>query len=158
MNEDELTAQSGSLKALILDSIARAKPGDHDTELFDLTLKEASVKGWLQGPYTPRQVDAMMGAWLPVRRFCVTQKSKLRAIDDFREILLNNTCCVAEKIVLQAIDHVIWSLNVLCHFYRSRGACDFTLSSGQRLVGLVHPDWERVGSGPKDARGIKTTD
>ena len=56
------------------------------------------------------------------------------------------TRCVAEKIVLQAIDHVIWSLNVLCHFYRARGACDFSLSSGQRLVGLVHPDWERVGS------------
>ena len=74
---------------MILDSIARAKPGDQDTELFDLTLKEASVKGWLQSPHTPRQVDAMMGARLPVRRFCAMWKGKLRTIDDFKENLLN---------------------------------------------------------------------
>ena len=146
LSEDELMLQSPSLKAMILDSISRASPGEHDAELFDLTLKEASSKGWLQGPYAPHQLDSMMHTWLPVRRFCVVQKGKLRAIDDFKENLLNNTCCVAEKIVLQAIDHIIWSLNVLCHFYRSRGACDFSLSSGQRLVGLVHPDWERVGA------------
>ena len=146
LSEEELMAQSGPLKTMILDSIMRAKPGDHDADLFDLTQKEASVKGWLQGPYTPNQMDDLLGDWIPVRRFCVIQKGKLRAIDDFKENLLNNSCCVAEKIVLQAIDHVIWSLNVLCHFYRSRGACDFSLSSGQRLVGLVHPDWETVGS------------
>ena len=146
LSEEELMAQSPALKAMILDSISRASPGEHDAELYELTIKEASNKGWLQGPYAPHQIDSMMKAWLPVRRFCVIQKGKLRAIDDFKENLLNNACCVAEKIVLQAIDHVIWSLNVLCHFYRSRGACDFSLSSGQRLVGLVHPDWERVGS------------
>ena len=145
LSEEELMAQSHSLKAMILDSISRASAGEHDAELYDLTLKEASSKGWLRGPYSPSQMDSMMKVWLPVRRFCVIQKGKLRAIDDFKENLLNNACCVAEKIVLQAIDHVIWSLNVLCHFYRLRGACDFTLSTGQRLVGTVHPDWERVG-------------
>ena len=67
LNEDELMAQAGSLKATILDSVARAKPGEHDAELFDLT----PVKGWLQGPHTSYQVDDMLGAWLPVRRFCV---------------------------------------------------------------------------------------
>ena len=55
LSEDELMAQSHSFKAMILDSISRASPGEHDTELFDLTLKKASSKGWLQGPYAPHQ-------------------------------------------------------------------------------------------------------
>ena len=33
LNEDELMAQSGSLRSMILDSIARARPGEHDSEL-----------------------------------------------------------------------------------------------------------------------------
>ena len=141
-----LMAQSQSLRNLILDGISSGKAGARDVDLFEMTLKEAKEKSWLQGPRSPAEVSRMFKRWLPVRRFCVQQRGKLRAIDDFRDNLLNTACCVSEKIVLQAIDHVVWSLNVLCHFYRSRGAFDFVLSTGERLSRVVRPDWAQAGA------------
>ena len=83
----------------------------------------------------------MFSKWLPVRRFCVEQKGKLRPIDDFRENQLNSAFSSPERITLQAMDHLIWSMNVLCHYFRAAGAVDFVLSTGDRLSGEVHRDW-----------------
>ena len=74
------------------------------------------------------------------------QKGRLRPIDDFKENMLNQACSTSERIVLQALDHLLWSLTVLCHFYRCRGAVDFVLSSGERLTGHVHADWTKAGA------------
>lgn len=74
------------------------------------------------------------------------QKGRLRPIDDFKENMLNQCCSTSERIVLQALDHLLWSLTVLCHFYRTRGAVDFVLSSGEKLTGKVHPDWSKAGT------------
>ena len=63
--------------------------------------------------------------------------------------LVNQACSTSERIVLQAMDHLLWSLSVLCHFYRRKGAVravDFTLSTGERLSGHVHPDWAKAGA------------
>ena len=55
-------------------------------ELYDITLREATEKQWLKGPYTFEEITERVGQqWLPVRRFCVEQKGKLRLIDDFCE-------------------------------------------------------------------------
>ena len=82
----------------------------------------------------------MFSKSLPVRRFCVEQKGKLRPIDDFSENQLNSAFS-PERITLQAMDHLIWSMSVLCHYFRAAGAVDFVLSTGDRLSGEVHRDW-----------------
>ena len=144
LSEDELMQQSAVRKADLLSKIAQAKVDENAQQLFDVTMEEAKQKHWLEGPYTPQEVDQMFQRWLPVRRFAVVQRGKLRPIDDFKESLVNIACSTSEKIVLQALDHIIWSLTVLAHFYRDRGAVDFTLSSGERLVGHVHKEWAMV--------------
>ena len=54
-------------------------------QLYETTLVEAGKKGWLEGPIQPSQIDDYMGDnWLPVRRFGVLQKDKLRPINDFK--------------------------------------------------------------------------
>ena len=141
LSEEDLMSQSEPLKSSILGKLAREPPNAHSQELFDITMNEADEKGWLEGPYSPEEVSRMFSKWLPVRRFCVEQKGKLRPIDDFRENQLNSAFSSPERITLQAMDHLIWSMNVLCHYFRTAGAVDFVLSTGDRLSGEVHRDW-----------------
>ena len=109
-----------ALKASILDRIAAEDPGEHAQELLDISREEASVKGWLRGPHTPSEIDRLLDTsdWIPVRRFAVVQNSRTRPIDDLRENHVNEAFSAAEKVTLQAMDHVLWSLNVLVHFFR----------------------------------------
>ena len=59
---------------------------DDDKELYGITLREATEKEWLEGPYGVGDVSKKFrDAWLPVRRFGVRQKNKLRPIDDMKE-------------------------------------------------------------------------
>ena len=85
LSEEDLMSQSEPLKSAILGKLAREPPNAHSQELFDITINEADEKGWLEGSYSPEEVSRMFSKWLPVRRFCVEQKGKLRPIDDFRE-------------------------------------------------------------------------
>ena len=80
---------------------------DH-LKLYDITLKEDEEKGWLDGPFDPDQVSSMVGGQsVPVRRFGVWQKGKLRPIDDFKENRVNKAFTCGDKIDLHAMDHLI---------------------------------------------------
>ena len=57
----------------------------------------------------------------------------------------NEAFCASEKVTLQAMDHLLWSLNILVHFYRARGSVDFTLSTGEVLSGRVSDEWTSDG-------------
>ncbi|CAE7285341.1 unnamed protein product [Symbiodinium sp. CCMP2592] len=146
ISESELMENADSIRASLLARVSADPLDENAEELYDVTLQEATQKKWLDGPMTPGDIGKRFEAWIPVRRFCVVQKGRLRPIDDFKENLVNQACSTSERIVLQAMDHLLWSLSVLCHFYRKRGAVDFTLSSGERLTGLVHPDWQKPGA------------
>ncbi|OLP81981.1 hypothetical protein AK812_SmicGene37411 [Symbiodinium microadriaticum] len=129
ISEEDLMAQSGDIRAKLLSRVANDSADENSEELYATTLEEATAKGWLEGPFSPQQISERFGSWLPVRRFAVVQKGRLRPIDDFKENMLNQACSTSERIVLHALDHLLWSLTVLCHFYRCRGAVDFVLSS-----------------------------
>ena len=113
-------------------------------ELLQVTETEKE-KGWLDGPYSVGEVTEMFGRqWLPVRRFAVKQKNKIRPIDDFRESTLNETFGSAEKPELRTMDHVLWTMVILAQYLTFHEHMSFQLSDGTRLDGDVHPEWRRL--------------
>jgi hypothetical protein len=55
-------------------------------EAVYLATQDEVAKGWLLGPYTPQQLEELVGPrWVPSRRFGVVQGGKVRPIDDFSE-------------------------------------------------------------------------
>ena len=87
LEEEELMDMAPTIKSELLAKIAREPPSEHAQELLQITREEADSKGWLRGPFSPQQIDDLLGttSWLPVRRFAVLQGSKLRPIDDLKE-------------------------------------------------------------------------
>ena len=95
-------------------------------------------KTWLQGPMEFDEVCKLLGdQWLPVRRFCVEQKGKLRPIDDFCENRLNQAFSSVDKISLKTMDHITWAALVICKHSLHNHEMDFVLKSGERLHGTV---------------------
>jgi hypothetical protein len=92
MSPQQLRSKTKFLKPMI---IGRAKLSDGNElqqQLYNTTLEEAEERSWLEGPFDPEQIEENMGSdWLPVRRFGVLQKDKLRPIDDFKENQVNKT-------------------------------------------------------------------
>ena len=63
--------------------------------------------------------------WLPVRRFGIMQRDKLRPIDNFKESMLNLTFGCYEKVELKAMEHVLWMLVTLARYMRHFGEIKF---------------------------------
>ena len=142
MTEDELMQQSKFLRPAIIGKAKNYGENKFAKELYDITLREAAEKQWLEGPFTHGEISAKLGPkWLPVRRFCVEQKGKLRPIDDFCENRLNSTFTTVDKITLKTMDHIVWAaLIVFKHCLHAR-EMRFVLKDGRELVGPVHQDW-----------------
>ena len=79
--------------------------------------------------------------WLPVTRFAVRQKSKLRPIDNFAENHCNQAWGQAEKLDLHALDQLVWLLALLHKVAADRGCFEVPLKNGGRLRGRVHETW-----------------
>ena len=142
ISEQQLMSDTKFMKPALLGKIRMGKTSELSNELYTLTVEEASVKGWLEGPMTVSEVDGKFGGrWMPVRRFPVVQKSKLRPIDDFKENRVNDAFSSAEKATLYAMDHLVWLTVVLLRLYRTGGEVNFELTDGSTLQGYVHPDW-----------------
>ena len=63
--------------------------------------------GWIKGPFSGEELDRKFPeGWVPSKRFGVVQGSKVRAVDDFSEFLVNASCGTGEQIVLQGLDDV----------------------------------------------------
>ena len=142
LSEGQLMRDAKFLKPALLGKIRANGGGEHAQELYDITVSEAKEKSWLKGPYSPSEMDQRFGGqWLPVRRFPVVQKSKLRPIDDLRENRVNDAFSSTERASLYALDHLVWASIFLMRFYQSGGPVSFTLSDGTLLDGFVHPEW-----------------
>ena len=142
MTEEELMQQSKFLRPAIIGKAKNYNENQFAQELYDITLREATEKQWLKGPYTFEEITERVGQqWLPVRRFCVEQKGKLRPIDDFCENRLNATFTTVDKITLKTMDHIVWAaLIVFKHCLHTR-EMQFVLRNGEELAGPVHDDW-----------------
>ena len=147
-DKGQLMQDAKFLKPLLLGKVVSPFHEDeHADELFAITMKEAQEKHWLEGPYSVSEVDAMFDRWLPVRRFSVFQRDKVRPIDDMKENRLNQAFSSGERIDLHALDHTIWCLQIITRFCIFGGDMDFCLSDGGRLRAAVHPSW--MGLEPK---------
>ena len=148
LSEDELKKNTKYLRPAILGRLKNFADEGLQKELFETTLKEAVEKHWLEGPYDVEEVRRQMGdLWLPVRRFGIMQKDKLRPIDNFKESMLNLTFGCYEKIELKAMEHVLWMLVTLTRYMRYLGEVKFVLSDGSVMEGYVHPSWDKVAFG-----------
>eukprot|EP00435_Cladocopium_sp_Y103_P038153 s357_g10.t1 len=133
-----------NLRPAILGRLKLTASDELLSELVQVTEKEKS-QGWLEGPFDTDGVTKMLGAeWLPVRRFGVKQKAKVRPIDDFRENNLNQTFGSVERPELRTMDHVLWSLVVLAQHLTFHERMVFRLSDGSVLEGEVHSEWKRL--------------
>ena len=148
ISEEELEKNTKFLRPAILGRLKNFEDVELQKELFETTIKEASEKHWLEGPYDVEEVRQQLGdKWLPVRRFGVVQRDKLRPIDNFKESMLNQTFGCYEKVELKAMEHVLWMLVTLTRYMRHFGEIKFVLSDGTLLEGHVHPAWRKVAFG-----------
>ena len=76
--------------------------------VYEETMKQLE-DGWVTGPFTMEQLDQRHGGcWVPSKRFGVRQgPSKIRAVDDFSEFLVNASVTATEKLQLFGIDEVV---------------------------------------------------
>ena len=146
MSEEQLMKDAKFLKPALLGKIRASRGDAHNKELYELTESEAVDKGWLSGPFTAQQMDERFsGRWLPVRRFAVIQKEKLRPIDDLKENRVNEAFSSTERASLYALDHLVWISIFLSRLYTVGGEFSFELEDGTILSGFVHKDWLEAG-------------
>ena len=142
MSEEDLEKKINFLRPMILGKLNNFSDEKLQRELNRITDEEATEKHWLHGPYAPKDVAGVVGErWLPVRRFAVEQKDKVRPIDNLKESMLNQTFGALEKIELRAMEHVLWCLVIISKTLKRGGEVAFRLSDGRDLNGFVHKDW-----------------
>lgn len=74
--------------------------------VWDETISQRDA-GWIKGPFSAHELDKKYPhGWIRSKRFWVVQGSKVRAVDDFSEFLVNAACGRGEQIVLQGLDDV----------------------------------------------------
>ncbi|CAE6914886.1 PARP6, partial [Symbiodinium sp. CCMP2456] len=131
------------LRDSLWEKVASHKVQDYSQELWDITTDEADPqsKGWLQGPLSKAQLDAMFPeGWSPCRRFAVWQ-GKWRPIDDFSECGINACFGCFERISLKALDEITWACVQIFKCAVARGDVSFALQDGSVLKGKLHSAW-----------------
>ncbi|CAE7775394.1 unnamed protein product, partial [Symbiodinium sp. CCMP2592] len=150
--EEELDQRSKFLRPALWAKISSSKPEDSDAELWSQTLAERDQKSWLSGPYSYQELTEILGPhWIPVRRFAIFQRGKLRCIDDLSENSVNSSWEVAEKIDLRAMDELLWITSRLMQSIVDRGFVNLRLSSGEVISGPLHTVWR---TRPESARPV----
>ena len=76
---------------------------DSINEVWEATMQEVAA-GWLEGPINAPEMGE--GA-VPVRRFAVWQKGKLRCCDNFKRSRVNEATLVKSPIALPSVDHLV---------------------------------------------------
>eukprot|EP00435_Cladocopium_sp_Y103_P026443 s3298_g6.t1 len=143
LSEQDLMQQSKYIRPLILGKVRNAGLPEYGKELNDITRDEAEAKGWLKGPLDEQTLVSEVGEhWLPVERFAVRQRNKLRPIDNFSSNKVNQAWTNPEKLDLHALDQLAWLVSVFYKCVVDKGVVDLTLSDGQRLCGNVHSEWK----------------
>ena len=154
LHESVLKAMAPSITARTMATIKESADPEVDQKLWDATLKEVE-EGFLQGPFLPGELGA--GA-IVSPRFGVTQKSKLRPIDNFSASMVNRAVGLPEKLKVEAIDEVA---AVIKEWLRRTGrGCKlvgktYDLRKAYRQLPIkedgLHAAWIAVWS-PKDAQ------
>ena len=118
-------------------------PADRLSQALHEVTEAEREKGWLSSPKTWQQLEDTFGSkWVPVRRFAIEQKGKLRPIDDLAENGVNGAFAACDKLTLRALDELVWSAAFIMRSVMQRGEVRVKLSSGKEIVGALNEFWK----------------
>jgi hypothetical protein len=113
-----------------------------ERQVRDITMDEARVKKWLDGPYTASEVTRLLGEdWVPVRRFGITQGNKVRAIGDGSVYLPNATVEAFERVELGGFEEYVSLAKEWCRSVSSDRSVCVTMPDGVAMRGRLHKEW-----------------
>ena len=139
---EEFWERSGMVKHALWQKVAET-PDDRLTQaLFEVTEAERE-RGWLSAPKTWQELESSFASkWVPVRRFAVEQRDKLRPIDDLAENGVNSAFAACDKLTLRALDELVWSAAFVMRSVMHRGEVRVKLSSGEEIIGPLNDFWK----------------
>ena len=132
---DELTRKTRFLRPAILGRIGSQDPPEYMDDL---------PSRW---PKTVADVQEEFGEnWLPVTRFAVRQKNKLRPIDNFAENCCNEAWAQPEKLDLRNLDQMVWLLSLLVKWSFGEGRVEVLLKDGTKITGKMSAEstWDAL--------------
>ena len=153
---EEFWERSLLVKRALWQKVADSLDDRLSQALYEVTEAERE-KGWLSAPKTWQELEKAFGPrWVPVRRFAVEQRDKLRPIDDLAENGVNSAFAACDKLTLRALDELVWSAAFLMRSVMHRGEVRVKLSSGEEIVGPLNDFWK---ADPERSRPLlKTVD
>jgi len=88
--------------------IKDCKVNSYSDEIYKGTIEERDL-GFCEGPMTPEQISEHLGtdSWLPLHRFGIEQKDKVRPIDNAQDNGANATSSRTEKLATSSIDNIV---------------------------------------------------
>ena len=153
---DEFWERSLLVKHALWQKVVESPTDRLSQGLYEVTEGERE-KGWLSSPKTWEELEVTFGPrWVPVRRFAVEQRGKLRPIDDLAENGVNGAFAACDKLTLRALDELVWSATFLMRSVMQRGEVRVKLSSGEEVIGPLNDFWK---ADPERSRPLlKTVD
>ncbi len=131
ITECELMKKSKFLRPALIGKLKSQTEVEHLDELHAITRAETTDKQWLTGPITADALHEEFGdGWIPVTRFAVKQKNKIRPIDNFAENFVSEAwSSPPEKLDLHSVDHVAWLLGIFGRLVFDKQCIDVTPKS-----------------------------
>ncbi len=131
----ELRKKSQWLRAAV---IGKCKASDRkalDEITWNKTLEERD-RGWLEGPFTLSQVEAMVDSpeWIVTRRFPLEQRDTVRMIDDCLASGLNSALSSSNKLQLVDVDVLVALVMCALKAFNSSRPDRVQLSTGEVLI------------------------
>ena len=140
LSVEQVKLASRLVRASAMSKRSMAEFSETDVQVWEKTLDEIS-KGWLSGPYTIEELDAMFdGKFLVSRRFGVVQNQDTRVIDDFSESLVNPAFSSPFKAEFEGIDEIATTAKLIMESVTCDGVVILNLSNGKALRGRLHPE------------------
>ncbi len=107
-------------------------------EIWEITLEEAE-KGWLEGPYTEKEVSEKFGPlFVASPRFGLVQSDKIRPIDDMSVSLVNSSFSAGYALDLDGVDGVAILARSFLECVSEGASVAMRLSDGAYLCGSLH--------------------
>ena len=112
--------------------------------------------GWIKGPFSAKELDQKFPeGWIPSKRFGVVQGTKVRAVDDFSEFLVNAACGTGEQIVLQGLDDVASAAKYMLSAPGKDGNIWVPSAEGKHVcAGPLEASWREAELGDLQGRAL----
>ena len=135
------------MRAAVIGKCRASDRKDLDEITWRKTLEERD-RGWLEGPFTLSQVEAiaaMVGSsdWIATRRLPLEQRDKVRMIDECLASGLTSAFSSSNKLQLMDVDVLVALVMCAIKSFNSSRPDRVHLSDGEVLTLRVSPNWGR---------------